>query len=88
MSSDKKPPVARVSVGIISAAIWRNASQGKQPFYNTSFELRFKDDQGNWKSGDSYSHSDLLLLSKCAELAFEKILELKQQDQETEAEAA
>ena len=88
MSSDKKSPVAKVAVGVVSAAIWKNTSQGKAPFYNTTFELRFKDEQGTWKSGDSYSHSDLLLLSKCAELAFEKILELKQQDQETEAEAA
>ena len=88
MSNDKKSSVAKVAVGIISAAIWRNASQGKAPFYNTTFELRFKDEQGHWKSGDNYTHSDLLLLSKCADLAFEKILELKKQDQETEAEAA
>lgn len=86
--SEKKSPVAKVSVGMISAAIWRNASQGNKAFYNTTFENRFKDDQGNFQTSASYGQNDLLLLAHCATLAFDKILELKAQDKETGAAEA
>jgi len=86
--TDKKSPVAKVAVGMVSAAIWRNASQGKAPFYNTTFEMRFKDDQGNWQTSASYGHTDLLLLAKCADLAFNRIVELRQQDKEAGAAEA
>jgi len=90
MSNEKKRPVSEVSVstasGAICAAIWRNESQGKV-FYNTTFELRYQDKDGEWKSGESYGPMDLLALAKCADLAFNKIVELKQQDKETGAAA-
>ncbi len=79
--SENKPPVAKVSVGTISAAIWRHESQGR-PYYNTTFQLRYKDEQGNWQNADSYGYMDLLALAKCADLAFNEIVMLRKQDKE------
>jgi hypothetical protein len=79
--SEKQRPVAEVSVGPIHAAIWRNENQG-EPFYNTSFEARYKDGQGEWKTTKSFSQMDLLALAKCADLAYDKIAALKSKDSE------
>jgi hypothetical protein len=79
--SEKQRPVAKVSVANISAAIWRNESQGK-PFYSTTFELRYQDKDGEWKSGDNYGQMDLLALAKCADLAFTEIVLLRKRDSE------
>jgi hypothetical protein len=87
MSDKKSPPVAKVSVGTISAAIWRNESQGRT-FYSTTFESRYKDDQGNWQTSDSYNQMDLLALAKCADLAFNEIAALRKQDKEADAAKA
>ena len=81
--SEKQRPV-KVSVGTISAAIWRNESQGKA-FYSTTFESRYKDYQGEWKTTESYNQMDLLALAKCAHLAYDEIARLRKQDKEDAA---
>lgn len=76
------PPVAKVRVGLITASIWeRETEQGA--FYSVSFERRYRDGEGNWKSSHSYDTQDLLALAKAADLAHSKIL----QAQEVSADA-
>jgi hypothetical protein len=82
MSSEKQFPVAKLSVGSIHAAVWRKESPGKSPFYSTTFELRYQDKDGAWKSGESYGQTDLLALAKCADLAFSEIVLLRRRDSE------
>jgi hypothetical protein len=70
----KNPPAAKVRVGLISASIWQNETD-KGTFHNVTFERRYRDAEGNWKSSHSYNAEDLLALAKAADLAHTKIVE-------------
>jgi len=74
--NETKKPVAKVSVGLQTAAIFKNESEGRA-FYNVSFDRRYRDAAGNWKSTASYGRDDLLALAKLADLAHTKVLELQ-----------
>lgn len=88
--SDSKKPVAKVSLHPVSAAIWRNQNQKGEVFFSTTFERSYKDDVGNWKSSDSFSAGDLLLLAKVADLAHTEIFKLRanERNAQTEDQAA
>ena len=75
-SETKNPPVAKIRVDLINASIWKNQTD-KGTFYNVTFESRYRDSEGNWKSGHSYAAGDLLALAKAADLAHSKIIELR-----------
>src|ERR1700687_820309 len=70
----KNAPVAKVSVGLQTASIFKNESEGRA-FYNVSFDRRYRTADGNWKSTSSYGRDDLLSLAKLADLAHTKVLE-------------
>lgn len=75
-NAETKKPVAKVRVDLINASIWKNTTD-KGTFYNVTFENRYRDSEGNWKSGHSYAAGDLLALAKAADLAHSKIIELR-----------
>jgi hypothetical protein len=75
--SSNHHPVAQVSVGSIHAAIWRNENQGI-PFYTTTFDVRYKD--GEWKTTKNFGHIELLALAKCADLAYDTITRLQDEN--------
>jgi hypothetical protein len=72
----KSAPFAKVRVGLINANVWKNTND-KGTFYNVTFENRYRDSEGNWKSGHSYNAEDLLSLAKAADLAHTKIVEAR-----------
>jgi len=72
----KTPPVAKIRVDQINASIWKKQTE-KGTFYNVTFESRYRDGEGNWKSSHSYTSNDLLALGKAADLAHSKIVELR-----------
>jgi len=72
----KNAPVAKVSVGLQTASIFKNESEGRA-FYNVSFDRRYRTADGSWKSTSSYGRDDLLALAKLADLAHTKVLELQ-----------
>ena len=72
----KSAPVAKIRVDLINASIWKNTTD-KGTFYNVTFENRYRDSKGNWKSGHSYAAGDLLAVAKAADLAHSKIIELR-----------
>ena len=77
----KTPPVAKIRVDLINASIWKNQTD-KGTFYNVTFESRYRDSEGNWKSSHSYTANDLLALAKAADLAHTKIIELRNGEME------
>jgi hypothetical protein len=77
----KKAPVAKVRIGLINASIWENQTE-KGTFHNVTFERRYRDGEGNWKSSHSYNADDLLSLAKTADLAHTKIADLRSGDDE------
>jgi hypothetical protein len=77
----KNPPAGKVRVGLITASIWENKTE-KGIFHNVTFERRYRDAEGNWKSSHSYNAEDLLSLAKAADLAHTKIVEARNGDDE------
>ncbi len=77
----KNPPVAKVRVDLINASIWKNQTD-KGIFYNVTFESRYRNGEGKWKSSHSYTSNDLLALAKAADLAHTKIVELRNAEME------
>ena len=73
-------PVDKVRFGRIQASIWENASE-KGPYYTVSFERRYQDPEGNWRSSQSFNADDLLLLAKAADKAHDAIFALKRDAQ-------
>lgn len=71
--SEKKPPVHKIRDGLITASIWeRSGDTGS--FYSVTFDRRYSDRNGNWKSTDVYDSGYLLSLAKVADLAHTWIL--------------
>ena len=77
-------PVAEVRIGRVKAAIWPNGTKGRTR-HNVTFSRLYKDGD-QWKSTQSFSRSDLLLLAKVADQAHSRIFEL-QQAEEPQAES-
>lgn len=81
MSNETKPqPYARIRLGVIHAAIWRNVNEQNRVNYSVSLEKRYTDADGEWKSTTSFQRDDLLILEKAASLAFERIHEAQAND--------
>ncbi len=70
------PPVAKVRVGLVTASIWERKTDNGT-FYAVTFERRYRNGDGEWKTSHSYDGTDLLVVAKVADLAHTKILELQ-----------
>ncbi len=77
-------PISEVRIGRVKAAIWPNETEGRTR-HNVTFSRLYKDGD-QWKSTQSFSRNDLLLLAKVADLAHSRIFEL-QQAEEPQAES-
>lgn len=77
--SNGTPPVDRVRLGRISAAIWKQTTDDRS-FYNFTLERSYKDDQGNYQSASSFSLQDALAVAKIANLADSRIRRLMDED--------
>jgi hypothetical protein len=63
----KTKPSSEIRIGAIKAAIWQNETKAGTR-YNVTFS-RIYEDGDTWKSTESFSRDDLLLLAKVADLA-------------------
>ena len=81
--SDTRKPAAKINQYYpVSCAIWRNQN-AKGVFYSASFERTFQDDAGKFQTSSTFNASDLLVLSKVADLADSKIRELRATDRQS-----
>jgi hypothetical protein len=80
MSDTKKKPASKLSLYPVSCAIWRNETAKGEAFYSATFERSYKDADGKYKSTDSFTASDLLLLAKLADQAHTEIVKLREND--------
>jgi hypothetical protein len=76
----KAAPVHKIRVGLVTVSIWKNTND-KGTFYNTTVENRYRDGEGNFKSGHSYGIDETLALAKAADLAHSKMIELRNSDE-------
>ena len=56
-------PVHRIRMFPIECAIWKNQSENRT-WYNVTLSRSYKDANDEWKSSDSFSADDLLLVAK------------------------
>jgi hypothetical protein len=84
----KTKPAAEVRFGNIRAAIWKN--EGKKNggvFFTASIERVYRDDEGEFRTSNSFGRDDLLLLAKVADVAHSRIFELQHEEySESESE--
>lgn len=71
----KNKPVHTIKIGNNQAAIWKNQSANGD-FYNVTFNRSYEAD-GEIKNADSFSGTDLLAVSKLADVAHTWIMENK-----------
>ncbi len=72
---DSSKPVAKLRLGRISAAIWKNDTD-KGSLFNVSFQRTYKEGE-EFKNSQSFGRDDLLVLAKLADEAHTKIHELQ-----------
>ena len=72
MSSQK--PITEIRIGAIKATIWQNGT-ADQPRHSVTFSRLYKDGD-TWKSTQSFSRNDLLLLAKVADQAHSRLFQL------------
>lgn len=80
MTEENNKPFHKISVGSgIIASIWRNIT-ANGPLYAVEVERRYKDNNtGDWKTSNSYVGTQVILVAKVYEMAFDYIASLKQQ---------
>ncbi len=72
-ADNKNKPVKHIQVGGIQIAIWQNDGEDG-PYYKAgSPELRYRDVAGEWHTGKSYGHRELINLAKAAMLAHSEL---------------
>jgi hypothetical protein len=80
-------PIKKFGVGGISVAIWENEGKEGNGYCSVSFERRYKDKGGEWKSTTSLKANDLPKAILALEKAYEFIA-LKAQEPEQGNEKA
>jgi len=83
--TDTNQPVAKINDGAITATIWANETADGHTRYSVNFARSYKTDDGEWKESHSYSGAELLRVGRLAELAYDKIIELRRPAAEPEA---
>lgn len=78
MSNETTKPIYKLSVGNgITASVWENSTENGV-LHTVEVERRYKEKgSDNWKTSTNYIGSQILLVSKAYELAFEYIVNLK-----------
>ena len=56
----KKGPAEKIRVGMTTISIWKNKDDKGNVYANATFEIRYKDKDGNFQTGNSYGLYDLL----------------------------
>ena len=77
-------PVAKFKAGQISAAIWENdiTVKGRQvTMLKATIQRRYKDKDGQWKSGGNFGRNEIPLAIYCLQKSFEHMIEGQKDDE-------
>ena len=77
-------PVAKFNAGQISAAIWENditANGRSVTMLKVTVQRRYKDKDGQWKSGGSFARNEIPLAIYCLQKSFEHMIEGQKDDE-------
>jgi len=80
-NSEKNLPAATIRDRSLKAVIWGNpAGEHDSIRYSVELSAGYKTAEGEWKDTKSFNESELLRVARLAQLAFDKIGELRQND--------
>jgi len=71
-------PVVRIRAGAVSCAVWENDVKpfdGSRTILTATITRRYKGEDGEWKSSQSFAKNEIPLAVHCLEKAFEAIIE-------------
>lgn len=75
-SRASRRPEYTAKVGNVEIAVWKNQGQNGDFYTASSPTIRYKDQAGEYKDGNSYGQLDLLALAEAAREASAKIRDL------------
>ena len=76
-------PLKKFRAGQVSCALWENqvTMNGKPvTLLKATVERRYKDRDGEWKSGNSFSRNEIPLVKYCLDKAYEAMIEERSSD--------
>jgi hypothetical protein len=73
----KTGPKEKIRVGMTSVSIWENKDDKGNVRHGATFDLRYKDAEGNFKSGKSYGLFDLLAHRAAVDRAINLMIEAR-----------
>jgi len=82
-------PKTKIQAGSVSCALWENeidVGGRKTVILKASLERRYRDSMGTWQSSNSFGRNEIPLAVYCLQKAFEKMVETKVGDDESNGE--
>ena len=73
----KKSPVEKIRIGQCTVDIWENKDKKNNIRASASFDRRYRDKSGAWKSSDSYDLVQLLAHREAVNQAIDKLMAYK-----------
>lgn len=64
-----KKPTHEIKLGRIKAAIWKNAAENGEIWFNVSVTRLYKEGD-DWRDTSSFRRDDLPIVSKCLDMAY------------------
>ena len=78
--SPGKAPVHKTRVGSTVATVWLNESENRGPFYSVNVVRVYKNENDEYVESDNYLETQLLELSKAADLAHTWIVQRRAEE--------
>lgn len=76
-------PLDKLKDGLITATIWKNQSEEGKSRYSVSIVRNYTDKDDKWKETSSFSPLELLMVSRLAQRAYDRIAAFKEEGKET-----
>lgn len=72
-------PLDKIKDGMISATIWQNETDEGKTRYSVSIARSYTDANDQWHETNSFSTLELLIVSRLAQKAYDRIAVLKEE---------
>ena len=72
-------PLDKIKDGMISATIWQNETDEGKTRYSVSIARSYTDTNDQWHETNSFSTLELLIVSRLAQKAYDRIAVLKEE---------
>lgn len=73
INPNKAGPIEKYTLGSVHVTIWKNIAKSGEPFHSVKIENRYKDEEGNWKSSNSFSKDALPVVVELASKAHDRV---------------